>query len=48
MAFGIEAPRVGLLSIGEEAEHSSEKYELHPRAVCPPIHIGKTVVELRP
>src|SRR5207253_1650041 len=32
------------VSIGEEAEHSSDKYELHPRGVCPPIHIGKNVV----
>jgi UDP-N-acetylglucosamine acyltransferase len=32
------------VSIGEEAEHSSDKYELHPRADCPPIYIGKNVV----
>jgi UDP-N-acetylglucosamine acyltransferase len=32
------------VSIGEEAEHSSDKYELHPRNVCPPIRIGKSVV----
>ena len=32
------------VSIGEEAEHSSDKYELHPRGVCPPIRIGKNVV----
>lgn len=32
------------VSIGEEAEHSSDKYELHPRDVCPPIVIGRDVV----
>ena len=32
------------VSIGEEAEHSSDKYELHPRGVCPPVRIGKNVV----
>lgn len=32
------------VSIGEEAEHSSDKYELHPRGVCPPIRIGANVV----
>ena len=32
------------VSIGEEAEHSSDKYELHPRGVCPLIRIGKNVV----
>ncbi len=32
------------VSIGEEAEHSSDKFELHPRSACPPIHIGKNVV----
>ena len=32
------------VSIGEEAEHSSDKYELHPRPVCSPIAIGKDVV----
>lgn len=32
------------VSIGEEAEHSSDKYELHPRGVCPPVRIGTNVV----
>jgi UDP-N-acetylglucosamine acyltransferase len=32
------------VSIGDEAEHSSDKYELHPRDFCPPIRIGKDVV----
>jgi UDP-N-acetylglucosamine acyltransferase len=32
------------VSIGEEAEHSTDKYELHPRSVCPPIVIGSNVV----
>lgn len=32
------------VSIGEEAEHSTDKYELNPRDVCPPIVIGNNVV----
>jgi UDP-N-acetylglucosamine acyltransferase len=32
------------VSIGEEAEHSTNKYELHPRDVSPPIVIGRDVV----